>query len=219
MTRQMAYNRAGAIEYARVYWDKVCHDGRIACNWTGDVIDAKRTQGLKALCGSAPPGTTMLPGNMPTLPPVETDDDCTHFISCCIGFAGPTPTGGCLPIDQLWQGNPFGFDNPDGLINNLLTKRLAVIVGEKFRPFFIGDPEERRAAETAIGSELRIGDLVALANSNQKWQHFVIIVEMTLGPLGPKPLIACHSDGRWRQPVTVFGNWARYATLIKIVGG
>ena len=219
MTQQMAYNRAGAIEYARVYWDKVCHDGRIACNWTGDAIDAKRRQGIAALFGSAPPGTLMVPQNMPTLPSSETDDDCSHFISCCIGFAGPTPTGGGLPIGQPYQGNPFGFDNPEASILHLQGSHLAGIVGEKFRPFFVGDPEDRRAAETAIGSELRIGDLVAFANSNQKWQHMVIIVEMTLGQLGLKPLIACHSEARWRQPVTVFGNWARYATLIKIAGG
>src|ERR1700683_4299926 len=203
----MPYNRTAALDYARYYWNRVCHDGKIGSNWEGSIRAAKRDQGIHATFGHAAPGTIINDQSASiSLPPSQVEDDCTHFISCCIGYSGPNaPIGGGLPIGQPYQGNPFGFDNPDGLLNDLIPRHLAVYVGEKFR---LAHNNAGVIADAA--TQLRPGDLVAYADANKKYAHMAIIVAMQTAPAsvpsGPTqllpPLVACHTGSRQRDDFT-----------------
>jgi hypothetical protein len=94
------YDRFAVVEYARKYWQRVCSDSFIACKNRpktgfyekvplGTVFERRIDGGERA---KLPDGS-------------EIDgfylDDCTHFISCCIG--NPPPRGeraGGLHIPQ-----------------------------------------------------------------------------------------------------------------------
>jgi len=208
----MPYNRAGALSYASRFWDRVCHDGRVGSNWKEELRAIKRQQHKAALFASSPALTLL---SEVTYPTGQQEDDCTHFISCCIGFSGNAqiPGGGGLQIGQPYGGNPFGFDNPDGLIFDLVPKNLAVKLGP---PAFltVSDP----STATAIGTQLTAGDLLAYADSSLAYQHMAIIVEILSASTAgapPSVMIAYHTHPRAvKQLFTVVG-WPN-VRLIKI---
>jgi hypothetical protein len=95
----MPYNRTAALDYARYYWNRVCHDGKIGSNWEGSIRAAKRDQGIHATFGHAAPGTIINDQSAAiSLPPSQVEDDCTHFVSCCIGYSGPNAPIGGVPV-------------------------------------------------------------------------------------------------------------------------
>jgi len=118
-----------------------------------------------------------------------------------------------MQIGQPYGGNPFGFDNPDGLIFDLVPKNLAVKLGP---PAFltVSDP----STATAIGTQLTAGDLLAYADSSLAYQHMAIIVEILSASTAgapPSVMIAYHTHPRAvKQLFTVVG-WPN-VRLIKI---
>jgi hypothetical protein len=123
-----------------------------------------------------------------------------------------------LPIGQPYNGNPFGFDNPDGLIYDLISRRLAVYVGEQFRL-----THNNASVIADAATQLRAGDLLAYADANKKYAHMAFIVAMQTAPAsipsGPTqllpPLVACHTASRQRDVFTTVT--VTYVSLVKIV--
>jgi len=98
----MAYKRGNALLYAAGYFNKVCDDGYIAVkDYDDKSVLVKRS-----------------PGSL--LRPVLNEDDCAHFLSCCIGRFG-----GGLHLGR-WDIPPaYGVLSPDGLLKRLTDSGLA----------------------------------------------------------------------------------------------
>src|SRR5205823_3583551 len=80
-------------------------------------------------------------------------EDCTHFISCCLG-----PMGGGLTIASEFPQGPYGKLAPNKLIDALLrTNRAAILDKEK-------------TSSRRIPEELEEGDLIAYWNGSG-YQH------------------------------------------------
>ncbi len=196
----MSYDRNAALLYAEIFAYRVCHDGHVA------------TQ--SGYPSGAPGSLITTPGS----PWLGIEDDCTHFISCCIGASIPVPgsptqkCGGGLRISQPFGGfGVFGHTYVPRLLGELLgitqgpegIRRSAMIVGAQFR--------RKTDASTAvdINSQLRRGDLLAYAETNdyRDYRHFAILVKETK--------IACHTHSRFDDDFTLIG-WD-YVTLVKML--
>jgi hypothetical protein len=164
----MAYNRDNAVAYAKRYWDTVCHDKAVA---TATEINNKKIS--KIVYPAQKTG-------------IDHEDDCTHFVSCCIGSQG----GGLLL--GTWEMPPaYGVLSPLSLIGRLQQKGFAT-------------PTNVRVAGK---------DAVAAVNSLDRGD---VIAYYTNGdPTAKKPpgyfhaalylgggLIACHTSPRFGRPFT-----------------
>jgi hypothetical protein len=70
----MGYNRMSAVNYARAFWNRVCHDGQVATGYG-------YRQGVTKING-----VTLTPGlPFSAIGKITLELDCTHFISCCVG--------------------------------------------------------------------------------------------------------------------------------------
>jgi len=126
----MAYNRESACQYAWKHWNTVCDDGCVAMN------NGQKSSLLKLPAGS---DITQLPLN--------NQDDCTHFVSCCIGKGGGLLLG-------LWDMFPaYGVLSPDRLLKRLTTEmQVARVVGQNLAA---GD-----ATEKLYKGALQRGDVI-----------------------------------------------------------
>jgi hypothetical protein len=137
------YDRDAALVYARKYWNRVCSDGYVCVNYNSKFVQEKRKKNPRKPVPGFAPGQ-----HKPYRPDVRFErvfedetvkerielpghkgfiyelDDCTHFISCCIGkpiaweFVGSSnvpkaiewrklkPFGGGLPILSGESGTP-----------------------------------------------------------------------------------------------------------------
>jgi hypothetical protein len=91
------YNRLNAVTYASAFWDKVCHDGKVATD-----------KGYPSIPAGTPMDQAYQHKNW-----VGSEDDCTHFISCCVGQTTGKITlfgnqfivkGGGLPVPSPFRG-------------------------------------------------------------------------------------------------------------------
>ena len=201
----MPYNRAAAVNYARYFWDKICHDGHIASK-TGYPTRANNVQLVPGLPFSH-------------IGHIDDEEDCTHFLSCCVGngigmttargplmgASVPIPipvTGGGLPISS-----PF---SPQGVYGETwapsLVKALrnlgAKVVGREFSvKNYVGD---------AIKA-LEPGDVLAYASKDHplKYEHMCLIVAR-----GGK--VACHTRSRFGNDYDEVGLYYPWVTLLKM---
>jgi hypothetical protein len=221
------YDRLGALTYALYYWNKVCHDGRIAANWPS--ASSSKNRG-PALYGRARPGTIINdPRNPISLQPGTSEDDCTHFMSCCVGFKGSLPSsadgkplaaGGGLAIYQTYPpyNNPFGMDNVPALLGDLKGKGFAQLVPPAFRSM---DAQHVVATAADVLTNLKPGDLLAYSKSSSDagYIHFAMIVGSRWitfsGSVFSAPTIACHSHSRFDKEFTDVG-WP-FVSLVKII--
>ena len=116
-------------------------------------------------------------------------DDCTHFISCCIGTRPGQPGGG-LDITLRQLGSPptapFGIVRVSSMVDFLIRNRLAEFAAEKSED------------ETMI-DKLQPGDLVAYFNKARKvYSHMTLLL--------PGNKIACHTYCRSDQPECTWDN-------------
>lgn len=196
---QPRYNRSGALEYARKFWLRPCDDQFIALHASSGRKFAKVDPGAKFEHDFESDGITSRGSERAVLPdgshiPWVHLDDCTHFISCCIGERPGEPCGGLkLTYQQLGQPPtaPYGITRVRTMVE-YLTGRLranikyATIVAEKSED------------ETLIG-RLSPGDLIAYFNKERKlYSHMALLLE------GNK--IACHTYGRSDQPECTWDN-------------
>jgi hypothetical protein len=171
------------MSYATHYWWKVCHDGYICTkkNAPGTKpnrpyvkVDPETYFGqLPGLLKQAALSRDVNAPGQPGAIVLSGDDieDCSHFISCCLG-----PLGGGLTIASEFPTGPYGSLAPKKLLDYLTTKGLADILGT----------ERTRSRE--IPGNLQEGDLIVYWNGKE-YQHCA----MYLG----NRTITCHTDCRW----------------------
>jgi hypothetical protein len=119
------YDRDKAVAYARKFWNRPCNDGFI-------MVDSSKffervPAGTKFVHDAMPGGTSdqehaLLPDG--TTIGWSLLDDCTHFISCCIGQPAGEEAGG-LKIRLIWgagPANPYGISRVRSLVDYLLAR-------------------------------------------------------------------------------------------------
>lgn len=180
-----AYNRAGALSYAGLYWDKVCHDGCVG-------VQTETNQGVVPPIINAEPGELLDAG---LLPAGLKESDCAHFISCCIG-----KPGGGLSLGS-WDCPPaYGILGTRALVRFLTGSRRARILkrdGEEI----ITEPE---AAWDIVRNELEPADIIAYS-APTGYKHLVLHV----GNRDTAGLIASHSHNTYGEyfDSIIFSSW------------
>ncbi len=186
------YDRAAALDYARKFWLRPCDDQFIALGASAGKDFVKVPDGTTFVHESP---TATLSAREHALLPDGTRiewrdlDDCTHFISCCIGTRPGEPCGG-LPITYKQLGEPptapYGIVRVGTMVDFLVRKGLAEIVAEK------------STDDTKIDA-LAFGDLVAYFNTAHGFYSHLAIF-LGLGK------IASHTYGRSDQPECTWDN-------------
>ena len=120
----MAYDRAAALAYARQYWNRPTDDGYVAGEFAGrDYLAVPDgAQFVHDFDGTRPRGSKHL-----LLPDGQrwewsALDDCTHFMSCCLG----APAGGLELPSEL--GEPYGIVGADRLVRHLVRHDLVELI-------------------------------------------------------------------------------------------
>jgi hypothetical protein len=112
----MSYQRMNALVCAGTFWDRVCPDGRVATKkGYPDKIN----------------GVTLTPGlPFSQIGAIDGDDDCTHFLSCCVGKWKRKIT---LPNTQLpeieFRGGGLDLSSPFASVK---------VYGETYAPRLVG---------------------------------------------------------------------------------
>src|SRR6266508_734355 len=140
----MAYDRQAALAYARAFWNRPADDGYVAGEFAGRdylaVPDGARF--VHDFDDGFALGTEHL--LLPDGRRWEWSalDDCTHFMSCCLG----APAGGLELPSEL--GEPYGIVGADRLVRHLVRANLVEVipVADKRAP-----PLERIAAGDLVG--------------------------------------------------------------------
>jgi hypothetical protein len=182
----MAYDRDAALAYARAYWDRPADDGFVAGEFGSHdfvaVPDGARF--VHDFNGDLALGTEHL-----LLPDGrrwewKALDDCTHFMSCCLGAPG-----GGLAIPSELDG-PYGIIGADRLVRHLDRAGLVEIL----------PVADKRAPEI---ERLAPGDLIGYySRPRSRYVHLA----MYLG----EGRIVCHTycrsddpDCRWDNAFTL----------------
>lgn len=186
-----------ALIYARIFHDKITSDGRIATKtgYPRTINGVAITPGLPFTQIGAIPG----------------EEDCTHFVSCCIGrpptmkMAGVDIQGGNLPLQtapHVKAAGAFGRDTVPEMVPHLVSAKLATIVGPQFQP------RDLPLTRHNIVTKLQPGDLIAYASKDKpgSYEHLVILV----GPTA----IACHTRSRFGPEFDTIGF--PWVTLLRL---
>lgn len=188
----LAYNRAGALAYARKYWNVACDDHFIALSTVAAAV--KVPAGTTFVHESDPPQEHALKPDGSVIPWSDLDD-CTHFISCCIGQRPGETTGGLpITIKQLGQppSDPYGIVRVSTMVNYLINKRYVKFLAEK-------------TDDASFVNQLKPGDLIAYFNQDrERYSHMALY-------LGDGK-IACHTYCRSDDPACTWDNSWRLGT-------
>jgi hypothetical protein len=181
----MPYNRGGAVRYGSLHWNQVCHDRQVA------ILDHAHGHRTKLVELSA--GTLAFQGNL--VPAGE--NDCTHFVSCCIG-----PEGGGIPLRcDYWPA--YGILSAPRLVEHLLKYGLARYVGP-------GRFIWRNGSDTPgiVAAQLEAGDVIAYSDRARKGaEHHLALYD-------GQGTVMCHTYARRQSFATVTSG--RYVTLLHI---
>lgn len=177
------YDRDGAIAYARKFWLRPCDDGFIALGPRSGRTFAAVPAGTRFEHEPGPPAAehAVLPDGSQI--PWAHLDDCTHFISCCLG-ARPGERSGGIDIAYRQLGAPpaapYGIVRVSTMVSYLVRQGLARVVAEK-------------SADDRMIDSLAPGDLVAYFNLRLGlYSHLALLL--------PDHRIACHTYGRSDDP-------------------
>jgi hypothetical protein len=183
------YNRAKALAYARKYCNKICSHGYISIDRITTsppipylAIPAGTTFVQKYANGQfqdewikTPAGTLIqLSARAPQL------DDCTHFVSCCLG-SPPNATAGGLHIHRDYN-TIYGCLGADRLFNQLKADRLIHVVAER---------QTFSQATSHIGS-LQAGDLIFYCTNALPYHHSALYMADSMKRISCHSY--CHSD-------------------------
>lgn len=145
----MPYNRKDALAYARKYWNLVCSDGYVGTKTTNYEKVPVGTAFRQVLDdGGLVEEETVMKANGSTISWAELED-CSHFLSCCLG-SPPNGKAGGLPIGSDFPAGPYGKLNAPALYDRLIQQNLVDIVAEK---------KSHADAKAKLGS-LSEGDLI-----------------------------------------------------------
>jgi hypothetical protein len=198
----MAYVRAFAVNYARYYWNRVCHDGRVATRsgYPREINKVSLSPGL----AFSDIGT------------IDGEEDCTHFLSCCVGNGL-----GVIQADTRYGTVPVPMF-PGGGLHMPSPFAFAAVYGETYTPRIV--PVLKRLGATVVGPEFQVkqydttaqavnklqpGDVVAYAEQPKPstYAHICLIV-------APGGKIACHTTARFGKNYDdVYHPWV---TLLKM---
>ena len=167
--------RSKAVEYARKYWTMACSDGYIAVSKTpffvsvptGTMFEQKIANGEWTDEWAKKPDGSVIPW--------KDLDDCTHFVSCCLGKPPHEDAGG-LAIHQDFN-TIYGRLSAARLFDNLKSDGLIQIIAER---------QTLAEAEALLG-QLQAGDLIFYCKSQQDYHHSAIYLA------GTKQRVACHT--------------------------
>jgi hypothetical protein len=199
------YNRAAALAYARAYWTKACSDGYIAVKASPYYVKVPDgTIFVQTYAGGKfqdevarkPDGSTI---------GLDDLEDCTHFISCCLG-SPPGGTGGGLPIRRDFM-TIYGRLSPQRLFDDLKGDRLIAIVGRERLSYADAAP---------LLAQLQAGDLIFYySRAAGRYGHAGLYMA------DPKKRIACHTYCRCDQSDAYDQAWdsvnLEAVTLAKVV--
>jgi len=206
------YDRAKALAYARKYWNKVCSDGYVAVDHVtspalpyvaipaGTPFQQKYANGVfQDEWIKTPAGNLIeLSTGAPQL------DDCTHFVSCCLGRE-PSESAGGLLIHRDYN-TIYGCLGADRLLNKLKADGLIQIVAER---------QSFSQAAAHIGS-LQAGDLIFYCTNALPYHHSALYMADTM------KRISCHSYCRsdvtnnFSQALNYIDSYNR-CTLVKVL--
>ena len=180
----MSYNRKNAVSYAYFYWWKVCHDQYIAT--TDDAPGATPTRPfIKVDPDTYFDGGYHARNRSGRVLDIDYIEDCTHFMSCCVGERG----GGLKILNDFPQQGPYGRLAPHkdvtkgmfGLFDSLMLSGQAVILGTE------------KTNSLTIPSALEEWDLIVYWNGSA-YQHMAMYLGKDESGIG---MITCHSTCRW----------------------
>jgi hypothetical protein len=147
----VTYDRSSALAYARQYWLSLASDGYIAGEFDGKAYR------------EVPAGTVFVHDDDPQAPehallpdgttiPWSALDDCTHFMSCCVGSPPGGVAAGGLSIPSDFPTGPYGILGADRFVQALEKKGYVEVipVADKSAPGL-----ERIAPGDLIGYHLR----------------------------------------------------------------
>jgi hypothetical protein len=191
------YKRDAAIDYAHRHWNVPCNDRFIALR--ASPYFAKVPAGTKFIHEFD--GAHRSLGREHALRPDGTRiewqalDDCTHFISCCIGQP-PGETAGGIPIIYRQLGSPPSA--PYGIVR--VGTMVDYLLGKKYRGREYADAfGKEKTNDDSIIRLLDPGDLIAYWNIEKKlYTHLT----MYLG----NGKIGCHTYCRFDDPACTWDN-------------
>ncbi len=185
------YNRHAAFTYARRFWNIPCSDGFIA----GKNIPTSFSSNPNFV--KVPAGTNFIHDFTPDSEHAElTDgrriewdnlDDCTHFISCCIGKPPLVKAGG-LPVKSEFPTGPYGLVGVERMLSFLCNHKFVDVIGYK-------------SSDRSLIRQLQWGDLIAYFRPGLKVPRHTHLA-MYLG----KGKIACHTYCRSDRPACTWDN-------------
>jgi len=179
-TTAVAYNRVGALAYARNNWNKVATDLFIASsNHNPPFVSAPANTVFvhRPPDGSIPVHHDDAMSGSQLVLDWNGTDDCTHFLSCCIGKP-PNGTAGGLSVPQDFPTGPYGVIACQRLFDWLKSQPNAKLVVEK-------------KSDPTLISQISAGDLIFYWNASLGRYHHA---GMFLG--SPSYAIACHTYSR-----------------------
>jgi hypothetical protein len=196
----MAYDRKNAILSAMGLWDRVSHDGYVAIGGPA----GKR--GYPKVINRV----TLKPGlPFSEIGTIEHEDDCAHFVSCCVGHTTCKVTvfgndfevrGGGLDIPSPFR-PVYGQTHAGRLAGALVSKGAKII----FPQFMVKEYDSTRKA---ILQNLIGGDVLCYASrdNHDSYEHAAILLGSTQ--------IACHTRSRvFTDYADVYHPWV---TLLKM---
>jgi hypothetical protein len=210
----MSYNRKAALAYAELFAKRVCHDGMVAA----------RPLNLKFQRGRP---FSELKSNGP----IQGEDDCTHFISCCVGIVqGPIKLDG---ITHHLRGGGINLNHPiPGIYGETFTPRAVGQLQMKgglriVHPQFMDMDKDQGAGgvnvtRAAIRKNLRTGDLLAYASDKilnridgtGHYGHMAMIATLNSTNNPGKVGIACHTAERFDVDFTDVKSFP-FVTLLR----
>jgi Putative amidase domain len=189
--RAPRYDRAGALSYARKFWNRPCDDDFIALgarsgrNFRKVDPGAKFVHEFDAGTSARREHAELADGSQIPWPHL---DDCTHFISCCIGQRPGEACGGLRISPQMGAppAAPYGIVRVSSMVEHLTRSRFAEIVAEKSED------------DTVVG-RLQPGDLIAyFSKAQRRYSHMTLLLEDNK--------IACHTYCRSDLPDCTWDN-------------
>jgi hypothetical protein len=168
------YNRANAVAFARKYWNRVCPDSCIGIKAQPfyRTVDKETVFQRHASGASAPEVAVESDGTTISFLEME---DCSHFVSSCLGTPPGGTAGGGLYIPSDFPAVSYGIFGAQRLFDHLNGGYLNVI----------GAGLNHAKAAAAL-SKLKEGDLIFYAPQGRPIGH----AGMFLGASG---MIACHT--------------------------
>ncbi len=203
------YDRDYALNYAHRHWNIPCHDQFIALASSSGRNFVKVPTGTKFEheFDAANELTWREHALLPDGSRIEFEDldDCTHYISCCIGLSGGLsgPEGGGIPITYRQLGSPpkapYGITRVSTMVEYLLGNKKFNKKGIKF-----AKPIGEKTSDESLIKKLDPGDLIAYWNNDKTSMRYKRYTHLAMY-LGNNK-IGSHTFSRSDDPACTWNN-------------